>query len=33
MLNYYQPEYDYYKGKLDKQKEEAEQKLSETMKK
>lgn len=33
MLNYYKPEYSYYKGKLDKKKEEAEKKLAEEMKK
>lgn len=32
MLNYYQPEYEYYKGKLDKYKEAAEKKLAEEMK-
>lgn len=32
MLNYYKPEYPYYNGKLDKQKEETEKKLAEEMK-
>ena len=33
MLNYYNPEYEYYKGKLDTKKDEAEKKLAEEMKK
>jgi len=32
MLNYYNPEYKFYKGKLDKQKEAVEKKLTEDMK-
>ncbi len=32
MLNYYKPEYEYYKGKLDTKKDEAEKKLAEEMK-
>ncbi len=32
MLNYYHPEYDYYKGKLDKYKDAVEKKLAEEMK-
>ena len=32
MLNYYKPEYEFYKGKLDKQKEAVDKKLTEDMK-
>ena len=32
MLNYYQPEYEYYKGKLDKKKDEVEKQLAESLK-
>ncbi len=33
MLNYYKPEYQFYNGKLDKKKEEAEKKLADELKK